>query len=434
MAEAGPTAEAGLAGLPGSATLRNGVSATETGEGEVSGAAAEALQLKREQLELEKMELELAERREQQAIRAQKIKERELELAERTAKINDGGIDGQSSGLTNAAQANTTAPSQPAMGASVERGKHTNAPLGATSRLETAVSIAPEDGSEPSRTVLAPSSSDPAAAAAPGTIDHLSEPSGELAKKVALMRLQAKQAKEDVESKLTDLERKTAAASEERERRVKAARTLAEQAVKEARTARVTDLANLVANAMSLVKKSSSLLDHLVLQLMEEVDMDPAAGDASSSKASTTAESKLVALLTNTDAPPTLEQLEEAAASLEALKPNKTAARVQALQGELAELQVRIDALTAGEAKVNASAHALDAAADVPLLTPMKQELNTAKVGEAEDMPPEAQERLASLREQKRYLEEIRNLEEQVRALQEGSNAGPPGVEEGSGV
>lgn len=430
MAEAGPTAEAGLAGLPGSATLRNGVSATETGEGEVSGAAAEALQLKREQLELEKMELELAERREQQAIRLQKIKERELELAERTAKINDGGIDGQSSS-TNAAQANTTAPSQPATGASVERGKHT-APL-QTSRETGLGSIAPEDGSEPG-SQPAPSSSDPAAAAAPGTIDHLSEPSGELAKKVALMRLQAKQAKEDVESKLTDLERKTAAASEERERRVKAARTLAEQAVKEARTARVTDLANLVANAMSLVKKSSSLLDHLVLQLMEEVDMDPAAGDASSSKASTTAESKLVALLTNTDAPPTLEQLEEAAASLEALKPNKTAARVQALQGELAELQVRIDALTAGEAKVNASAHALDAAADVPLLTPMKQELNTAKVGEAEDMPPEAQERLASLREQKRYLEEIRNLEEQVRALQEGSNAGPPGVEEGSGV
>ena len=58
---------------------------------------------------------------------------------------------------------------------------------------------------------------------------------------------------------------------------VKAAKTLTEEAVRDARGARVTEVANLVAAALSLVKNAGTALDHLVLLLVDAVDAPPPA-------------------------------------------------------------------------------------------------------------------------------------------------------------
>ena len=56
------------------------------------------------------------------------------------------------------------------------------------------------------------------------------------------------------------LEKQTTDAAAEKEKRLAAAKILAEEAVKEARTGRMTELANLIAAALALVRKSGRAL------------------------------------------------------------------------------------------------------------------------------------------------------------------------------
>jgi hypothetical protein len=115
------------------------------------------------------------------------------------------------------------------------------------------------------------------------------------------------------------------------------------------------------------------------------------------------------------------------------------------MRGELAQLQARIDALAAGDdtssaADATGATNAITEATDHanPALAPVMVAKNVAAAAEATagavaseagagmiaeaeaTVPPEVQVRLASLRGQKKYLEEIKELEAQIRALQEG--------------
>jgi len=191
-------------------------------EGTRTSGAEETLKLRREQLELEALELDLAERREKQAERALRIKERERELAER----GKGDLE-------------------------VTRD--------ATPETMSSVSMSRGDDDTKEISTSVPDSDKQLAG---------SGPSGELAKMVAVMRQQSTGVQQGFASELGDLEQQTASAADDKRKRLHAARTLAELAVREARTSRVTELANLVAVALSLVKKSTDVLDHLVLLLV----------------------------------------------------------------------------------------------------------------------------------------------------------------------
>jgi hypothetical protein len=233
MERTGPTAEeAGLAGLPGTAQASSDEAEGGVGgvnfakgqgeEGTRTSGAEETLKLRREQLELEALELDLAERREKQAERALRIKERERELAER----GKGDLE-------------------------VTRD--------ATPETMSSVSMSRGDDDTKEISTSVPDSDKQLAG---------SGPSGELAKMVAVMRQQSTGVQQGFASELGDLEQQTASAADDKRKRLHAARTLAELAVREARTSRVTELANLVAVALSLVKKSTDVLDHLVLLLV----------------------------------------------------------------------------------------------------------------------------------------------------------------------
>lgn len=274
-----------LAGLPGAAQASSEAGGTSpltnadenappVGDdtmAEVDVKATEAAKLKREQLELQKMELDLADRRERHAARAQKIKERELELAERAAKLNGGvGPGGKLNGnvvedFTNAKNHQLHSAPTPSMKRRPQL--QVSSEMG-VSIMPSASSASAEGGSEP-----APRASTSANGTAGTSMDlvdleECDASSGELAKKVMQMRRQSTRGKQDMESKLSDLKRQAAESTTDEERRSMAARALAERAVKEARTSRVTELAHLVAVASALFRKSGDLLDHLVSQLV----------------------------------------------------------------------------------------------------------------------------------------------------------------------
>lgn len=351
---------------------------------ETEAAKPSSSMSRREELELKQMELDIMERE-------QRIKEKELELKERAASLQKKKLAVSS---------------------------------------ENAVSIEPKPAAAPTPEAKPAASKDAGKPTPKKEEIPLDLGSGDLANKVLEMRAKKDAQQQQFKSNLSSLEKQTKDAAAEKDRRLKAAKTLAEEAVREAQSARVTEVANLVAALLSLEKKAVAALDQLVLLLVDAVDAPPPSAEGAFS-----VESRLVPLMAG-DKPPSLKELEEAVAALEAIKPKAESAQVKALQEELAALQKRIDKLASGKAAAAEASAPLPAPAAVPAAAPAATEgkkgpgdlevTGAAPAAAKEEVPAEYKEKIESLQMQKKYLQEIAELEAQVTSLKEQQQISQP--------
>ena len=449
--------------------------------GGLASQASRDLQIKQEQLKLAMLELDLAERRErianQQAERALKIKERELELAEREAKQR---------ALLNP----PPPPPPPPKGVpdlQVSDSMMVAIPPGRVQAKMASMKVSGEIGANvgdrqespddpPAVAATAADDDDAAAAAAePGNDDPADGElsgfdvgrNGDLAAKVAAMHKHKDSLRKDYEDKLGELDKQMAEAAIAQHKREQLARKVAAEAVREARTSRVSQLANLIAASLEMVKKSGDALDSVVLKLVDHIEEDTKEqmtgrdgptgdgnDDVNSEDGPSGMQDKLMKLMLSS---PTDEQLEDAVAIMEGMKPKAEWDNMQSLTAQLGNLtnymnrlegkmtdqeeaQAIADRINAEVAAKEGGDYPAAAAADggagddAPAAPPEPEvEAATAADETASDdlpVPKELVEQLNVLRGKKKYLEEIKQLELAVRALQEEQAAGfPPEVE-----
>ena len=454
--------------------------------GGLASQASRDLQIKQEQLKLAMLELDLAERRErianQQAERALKIKERELELAEREAKQR--------------ALLNPPPPPPPppkgvpdlqvsdSMMVAIPPGRvqAKMASMKVSGEIGANVGDRQESPDDPPAVAATAADDDAAAAAAaaqPGEPPGNDDPAdgelsgfdvgrnGDLAAKVAAMHKHKDSLRKDYEDKLGELDKQMAEAAIAQHKREQLARKVAAEAVREARTSRVSQLANLIAASLEMVKKSGDALDSVVLKLVDHIEEDTKEqmtgrdgptgdgnDDVNSEDGPSGMQDKLMKLMLSS---PTDEQLEDAVAIMEGMKPKAEWDNMQSLTAQLGNLTNYMNRLegkmtdeeeaqaiadrvnaevAAKEGGGDPAAAAADGGAgdDAPAAPPEPEvEAATAADETASDdlpVPKELVEQLNVLRGKKKYLEEIKQLELAVRALQEEQAAGfPPEVE-----
>ena len=97
---------------------------------------------------------------------------------------------------------------------------------------------------------------------------------GDLAAKVAAMHGHKDSLRKDYEDKLGELDKQMAEAAIAQHKREVLASKVAAEAVREARTSRVSQLANLIAASLEMVKKSGDALDSVVLKLVDLIEQD----------------------------------------------------------------------------------------------------------------------------------------------------------------
>ena len=249
-------------------------------------------------------------------------------------------------------------------------------------------------------------------------------------------------------------------------KREQLARKVAAEAIREARTSRVSQLANLIAASLEMVKKSGDALDSVVLKLVDHIEQDTQEqmmgrdgpkgdgnDDVNSKDGPSGMQDKLMKLMLSN---PSDEQLEDAVAIMEGMKPKAEWDNMQSLTAQLGNLtnymsrlegkmtdeeeaQAIADRVLAEEAAANGEGGdpaAADQAGDgAPAAAPPEPEVEPATEADevaSDDLPvpKELMEQLNVLRGKKKYLEEIKQLELAVRALQEEQAAGfPPEVE-----
>ena len=448
--------------------------------GGLASQASRDLEIKKEQLKLAMLELDLAERRErianQQAERALKIKERELELAEREAKQR---------ALLNP----PPPPPPPPKGVpdlQVSDSMMVAIPPGRVQAKMASMKVSGEIGANvgdrqespddpPAVAATAADDDDAAAAAAePGNDDPADGElsgfdvgrNGDLAAKVAAMHKHKDSLRKDYEDKLGELDKQMAEAAIAQHKREQLARKVAAEAVREARTSRVSQLANLIAASLEMVKKSGDALDSVVLKLVDHIEEDTKEqmtgrdgptgdgnDDVNSEDGPSGMQDKLMKLMLSS---PTDEQLEDAVAIMEGMKPKAEWDNMQSLTAQLGNLtnymsrlegkmtdeeeaQAIADRVLAEEAAANGEGGdpaAADQGGDgAPAAAAPEPEVEPATEADevaSDDLPvpKELMEQLNVLRGKKKYLEEIKQLELAVRALQEEQAAGfPPEVE-----
>lgn len=478
--------------------------------GSLTEQATAELNVKREQLKLAMMELDLAERREKiasaQAERALAIKERELELAERERRLNppppppappppppepavprpDLRVSSEMGVSIPPARDSQNGKKRLAMSSEMnvgnydpreEKPPYVRAP---SVRDENRAENAPPtptrasnaDGKE-NGTVDANGggASDAASDVPPGTgaINSDVGRNQDINSKLARMHSHKDHLKEEYLSKLDELDKQMAEAAIAQHKREILAEKVAEQAVRDAKMTRVTQLANLIAASLEMVKKSGDALDHVVLKLVDHLEqetaeemalndpsIDPLADPADTNEdlqgeTKQTLQQKLMSLMTST---PTTEQLEEAVGMIEGLKPKGEWDTMASLGANLTSLQNfmrEMDGKATEEEEALAIANAVLAAEgkeeqegeggeegeegepdapQKPASEKAPEEPAAAEEPAELPVPPELADKLNTLRGKKKYLEEIRELELQVRALQEQAAAGfPPEVE-----
>jgi hypothetical protein len=453
--------------------------------GGFASQAARELEMKKEQLKLAMLELDLAERRErianQQAERALKIKERELELAEREAKQR---------ALLNPPPPPPPAP-KAAPGLQVSDSMMVAIPPGKVQAKMASMKVSNEIGAnvgdrqespdDPPAVAATAADDDAAAAAAaaqPGEPPGDDDPAdgelkgfdvgrnGDLAAKVAAMHGHKDSLRKDYEDKLGELDKQMAEAAIAQHKREVLASKVAAEAVREARTSRVSQLANLIAASLEMVKKSGDALDSVVLKLVDHIEQDtveqmegrPGASkgsgndDVNAENGPSGMQDKLMKLMLSN---PSDDQLQDAVAMMEGMKPKAEWDNMTSLTANLANLtgymnrlegkttdeedaQAIADRVLAEEAAANGEGPADGAAdgatGDAPA-APADDGVEPATEADevaSEDLPvpKEMLEQLNVLRGKKKYLEEIKELEMAVRALQEEQAAGfPPEVE-----
>ena len=483
--------------------------------------ATAELNVKREQLKLAMMELDLAERREKiataQAERALAIKERELELAERERRLNpppplsapppppppepevvrpDLRVSSEMGVSIPPAKDATNGKKRLAMSSEMnvgpggaardpreEKPPYVRAPsVRDENRAENAPPTptrdnraASADGKENGSVSGDANGADGADGDVPpgtGAINADVGRNQDINSKLQRMHSHKDHLKEEYLSKLDELDKQMAEAAIAQHKREVLAEKVAEQAVRDAKMTRVTQLANLIAASLEMVKKSGDALDHVVLKLVDHLEqetaeemalddpsVDPLADPAETnedlqSETKQTLQQKLMSLMTGT---PTTEQLEEAVGMIEGLKPKgewdtmaSLGANLSSLQNFMREMDGKAteeeealaiaNAVLAAEGKEAREGEAGEAgepaeeAAEKPADAAEKDAPEEAPEapGEPEELPvpPELADKLNTLRGKKKYLEEIRELELQVRALQEQAAAGfPPEVE-----
>ena len=476
--------------------------------------ATAELNVKREQLKLAMMELDLAERREKiataQAERALAIKERELELAERERRLNppppppappppppepevpkpDLRVSSEMGVSIPPAKDSQNGKKRLAMSSEMNVGD-ANDPRAEKPPYVRAPSVRDENRAEnapptPTREGRAADGkendadeSQNAADTAEGDVPPGTGAIGsdvgrnqDINSRLKRMHSHKDHLKEEYLSKLDELDKQMAEAAIAQHKREILAEKVAEQAVRDAKMTRVTQLANLIAASLEMVKKSGDALDHVVLKLVDHLEqetaeemrlddpsVDPLADPADEnedlqSETKQTLQQKLMSLMTST---PTTEQLEEAVGMIEGLKPKGEWDTMASLGANLSSLQNfmrEMDGKATEEEEALAIANAVlaaegkeeepeaaegeegeqEAAAEAAAETAAEPSAESAaeEGGEPEALPvpPELADKLNTLRGKKKYLEEIRELELQVRALQEQAAAGfPPEVE-----
>ena len=453
--------------------------------GGLASQASRDLEIKKEQLKLAMLELDLAERRErianQQAERALKIKERELELAEREAKQR--------------ALLNPPPPPPPppkgvpdlqvsdSMMVAIPPGRvqAKMASMKVSGEIGANVGDRQESPDDPPAVAATAADDDAAAAAAaaqPGEPPGNDDPAdgelsgfdvgrnGDLAAKVAAMHKHKDSLRKDYEDKLGELDKQMAEAAIAQHKREQLARKVAAEAVREARTSRVSQLANLIAASLEMVKKSGDALDSVVLKLVDHIEQDTQEqmmgrdgpkgdgnDDVNSKDGPSGMQDKLMKLMLSN---PSDEQLEDAVAIMEGMKPKAEWDNMQSLTAQLGNLtnymsrlegkmtdeeeaQAIADRVLAEEAAANGEGGdpaAADQGGDgAPAAAAPEPEVEPATEADevaSDDLPvpKELMEQLNVLRGKKKYLEEIKQLELAVRALQEEQAAGfPPEVE-----
>jgi hypothetical protein len=467
--------------------------------------ATAELNVKREQLKLAMMELDLAERREKiatsQAERALAIKERELELAERERRLNPLPVVHQAlpppppelpppradlrvssemgvsipptNDSTNRTKKKLAMSSELLPGSDVreqsapyvrapsvrDENRAENAPPEPTGGMgkQSPVVNGKENALEPEPAVRPPGT---------GITGHDTGRNQDINNRLAKMHSHKDHLKEEYLSKLDELDRQMAEAAIAQHRREILAEKVAEQAVRDAKMTRVTQLANLIAASLEMVKKSGDALDHVVLKLVDHLEQEtaeemalddpslnpldpPLDGNEDLQQRHTqTLQQKLMSLMTST---PTTEQLEEAVGMIEGLKPKgewdtmaSLGANLSSLQNFMADMDGRAteeeEALAIANAVLAAEGKEAEEGVDgeEPGVAESVAAAETAAAAAPEEeeepgelpIPPELADKLNTLRGKKKYLEEIRELELQVRALQEQAAAGfPPEVE-----
>jgi hypothetical protein len=281
--------------------------------------------------------------------------------------------------------------------------------------------------------------------------------------------------KEEYLGKLDELDRQMAEAAIAQHKREVLASKVAEQAVRDAKMTRVTQLANLIAASLEMVKKSGDALDQVVLKLVDHLEQEAAEELADDDPARNpldppdeenedlqavkkeTLQQKLMSLMTTN---PSTEQLEEAVGMIEGMKPKGEWDNMASLGENLASLQNfmrEMDGKATEEEEALAIANAVlaaqgeeekeeekekEAAATAPggsesggggggsVKASSEAGLDEEEKEEETPVPPELADKLKTLRGKKKYLEEIKDLELQVRKLQEQAAAGFPEEEE----
>ena len=280
--------------------------------------------------------------------------------------------------------------------------------------------------------------------------------------------------KEEYLGKLDELDRQMAEAAIAQHKREVLASKVAEQAVRDAKMTRVTQLANLIAASLEMVKKSGDALDHVVLKLVDHLEqeaaeeladddparnpLDPPDEDNEDLQAvkKETLQQKLMSLMTTN---PSTEQLEEAVGMIEGMKPKGEWDNMASLGENLASLQnfmremdgkateeeealAIANAVLAAEGQEEKEEEEAAAAATAPggsesggggggsVKASSEVDPDDEEKEEEMPVPPELADKLKTLRGKKKYLEEIKELELQVRKLQEQAAAGFPEEEE----
>ena len=466
--------------------------------------ATQELNVKREQFKLAMMELDLAERREKiataQAERALAIKERELELAERERKLNPlppppepfvpPPVEPPAPG-PNLRQSSEMGVSIPPANDMTQRTKKrlvmsSELHAGSDPREQSAPYVRAPSVRDENRAENAPAEPTGKApsvvgdgkengvqadAVAPGDgyTGHDVGRNQDINVRLNRMHQHKDHLKEEYLSKLDELDKQMAEAAIAQHKREILAEKVAEQAVRDAKMTRVTQLANLIAASLEMVKKSGDALDHVVLKLVDHLEqetaeemalddpslnpLDPPADENEDlqSVKTQTLQQKLMSLMTST---PTTEQLEEAVGMIEGLKPKgewdtmaSLGANLSSLQNFMSEMDGKAteeeealaiaNAVLAAEGKEEEEGGAEGEGEAAPAADAPASEAPPAEDAADEDaepaelpVPPELADKLNTLRGKKKYLEEIRELELQVRALQEQAAAGfPPEVE-----
>jgi hypothetical protein len=356
------------------------------------------LRAKRDKLQVEMMEMELQERREklalQQAERAQRIKEREFELAERAARFKwpfngvdsamgaeasrqahpsgpghastSGGGPGQTFNPTHQQPHQQppamafAAPPRPSTPPSSFAAPKPRKKLSLQVSSEMAVSIAPDDGAShqmPNEGAAEAESSERLLQKEP-LEDHdpmtdlpipLDIGRGAVFEKVKQINEHKDAIKRSYVDQMTELEMKELEAAAEAEQRRRAAEKLAAQAMLEVRTSRVTEITKLIAASLTLVKKSSEALDGLVLRLVDVIEQNTAEDvgiihEEEIDFDGKTVKSKLMDLVTQGYVP-SQTQLDEAVEAVEAMRPRSERATVNTLQRDLANLKQVVEGL-----------------------------------------------------------------------------------------